>query len=90
VSQRIQKCLDCQLWPWIRKIRGAQQKYYINSSVLEIFSYRLPDLTMKKLAEITGFKYLTDAEGKRKILCTEKELDDFLAVEEETEIKTNV
>ena len=86
---RIRLCLEADVWPWIRKVRSTDEKYYINSSILELFSYRLPDLTLKKLAEKAGFKYITDTEGKKKILCTKKELDDFIVVEAEEETKND-
>lgn len=85
-SMRIKKCLEGDVWPWIRKIRGGNSRYYINTSVLELFRNRLPDLTLKKLAEKTGFKYLKGTDGRFKILCTKKELDDWIATEEEEEI----
>ena len=87
---RIRLCLEADVWPWIRKIRGSGNKYYINASVLELFSYRLPDLTLKKLAEKTGFEYVTDTKGKRKIRCSKAQFDNFLAIEAEEEVKTDV
>jgi hypothetical protein len=88
VSQRIEECLKTRVWPWIRKLQGEGEKYHINSSVMELFSIRLPDLTLKKLAEKTGFQYVKDGEGRAKILCTKKQLDDFIAIEDEIAVKT--
>lgn len=85
MPDRIRLCLETDIWPWIRKVRGKDEKYHINSSILELFSHRLSDLTLKKLAEKTGLKYVKDCYGRAKILCTKKELDDFIAVEYEEE-----
>jgi hypothetical protein len=72
-------CIDNNLWPWLRKVErtGDDDRYFISSSIMEIFSYKLPDLTLKKLSEITGFQY-TSVDGKKKISCTKKGLDNFL------------
>lgn len=74
-------CIDNELWPWLRKAErpreGEHDRYYIDSSIMMIFSHKLPDLTLKKLSEITGFEY-TSINGKKKILCTKRGLDDFL------------
>jgi hypothetical protein len=86
---RIGLCLDNGFWPWIRKISGSESRYYINTSVMELFSSRLPDLTFKKLAEKTCFKYVKDWEGRAKLECTKKQLDDFIVGTEEDEISTS-
>ena len=88
MSMRIEKCLGNQLWPWIREGKGKSSGYYfINASILELFTYRMPDLTLKKLAEKTGFEY-TSADGKKKIKCTKAQLDNFIDLDEEETIKT--
>lgn len=88
MHDRIRLCLESDTWSWIRKIRGSELKYYVNTSIMELFANRLPELTFKKLAEKTGFKYVKDTEGKAKILCTKKELYDFIVIESEDEVKT--
>jgi hypothetical protein len=89
LDERIRLCLEYELWPWIRRIRGTEPKYYINTSVLEIFTYRLPDLTLKKLAEKTRLKYVKDTEGRAKLLCTEAQLVSFIGSEGEESLEVN-
>jgi hypothetical protein len=89
LDERIRLCLEYELWPWIRRIRGTEPKYYINTSVLEIFTYRLPDLTLKKLAEKTRLKYVKDTEGRAKLLCTEAQLVSFIGSEGEEWLEVN-
>ncbi len=48
------------------------------SSVLGLLRQRLPDLTLKKFAEVTGFKYTNSKDGKAKAKCTKKELSCFI------------
>lgn len=84
MSMRIQTCLDNQVWPWITRGKG-DSKYYINSSILELFGQKMPDLTLKKLAERTGLNYVNTKSGKKKIRCTKTQLDNLLGLEEEEE-----
>jgi hypothetical protein len=52
---------------------------------MELFSQRLPDLTLKKFAEKTGFQYV-NAEAKKQVICTKEQLDNFLT---DGEVETN-
>ena len=61
LEQRISLCLDNDLWSWTR--RTKEGKYYIDGSVLELFSHRLPDLTLKKLGEKMDLRYSQDTHG---------------------------
>jgi hypothetical protein len=45
---------------------------------MEIFSYRLPALTFKKLSEKTGFDYIKDHYGRMKIGCYREQFNDFI------------
>jgi hypothetical protein len=40
-------------------------KYYIDGSILENFSHRLPELTLKKLGEKMNVRYFQDTYGRR-------------------------
>ena len=61
LSKKISLCIDNELWSWLRKkklqLGETEQKYYIEASILELFSRRLPNLGIKKLGEKTGLKY---------------------------------
>jgi hypothetical protein len=86
IDQRISLCLENELWPWIRKHGtdgGVNGDYYIDTSIMEIFSYRLPNLTFKKLSEITQFDYIKDRWGKNKIRCSTAKFTDFISGKEE-------
>jgi hypothetical protein len=91
IDQRISLCLENDLWPWIRKqqeTNGNGNKngdFYIDTSIMEIFSYRLPNLTFKKLSEITQFEYTKDRWGKNLIRCSKAKLMDFISGKEEEE-----
>lgn len=66
------------MWPWIRKVVGKEDYYYIDISIMEIFTPRLPALTFKKLSEKTGFEYVKDHNGRMKIRCDREELVWFI------------
>ena len=79
MPERLTCCIESGVWSWIKKLErtGNEPRYYIYGSIMELFSQRLPDLTFKKLAEKMGLQYVS-AEGKRRILCTKAQPDDFL------------
>lgn len=58
------------------------QEYYIDASILELFSKRLPQLDIKKLGEKTGFAYSQRRGGMRVLKCTKEELIDFIQGED--------
>jgi len=86
MSERITGCIVSEIWPWIQKVGNSSgsssnsndEAYYILSSILELFSSRLPDLTLKKFAEKTGFAYVKGHDGKARVRCTKKMLDEFI------------
>ena len=57
LEQRISLCRDNDLWSWTRRTKEGE-KFYIDGSVLELFSHRLPDLTLKKLGDEVFSRYL--------------------------------
>ncbi|MDQ6668639.1 MAG: hypothetical protein M3Y53_10510 [Thermoproteota archaeon] len=81
-NQEAGLCIDNELWPWLRKKKiqfaEVEQKYYIDGSILELFSRRLPNLDIKKLGEKTGLKYSQEWGGRRVFICTKKELTNFI------------
>jgi hypothetical protein len=68
--------------------------YYIDTSVVEIFRQRLPDLTFKKLGEVMSIQITKDKNGNWVLKCTQQELIDFihggiwLEVKEDSKIGT--
>jgi hypothetical protein len=86
MEQRINLCLEAQFWPWIRELKNINKlekgqsitKYYIDTSIIEIFKDRLPNLTLKTLSEKTGFEYTQDRAGRAKLKCTKKQFVDFV------------
>lgn len=52
--------------------------YYIDTSILEIFRSRLPDLTFKKLAETIGIEPSKDNNGRSVIKCTKQDITNFI------------
>ena len=95
VSQRISLCVEHDLWPWIRKaaLGSAEARageFDIDTSIMELFSYRLPNLPFKKLSEIMEFAYSVDRGGRKRIKCTKKQLEDFIisrAVEKQAKLE---
>ena len=77
LEQRISLCLDNDLWSWIRKTK-EEGKFYVDGSVLELFTYRLPDLTLKKLGEKMNVKYSQDTYGRRVLVCSRVEIINFI------------
>ena len=75
LDQRIQKPIDEDLCGWIRS--KPNEVLNIDASILEIFAERLPDLTLKKLSEIMGFKY-TPINGRKVIECSKSQLVEFI------------
>lgn len=80
LEQRIQLCLDNDLWSWIRKIK-EDGKYYIDGSILELFTHRLPELALKKLGEKMGLEYSQDTNGRRVLICSKAEITKFITGE---------
>jgi len=82
LKQRAEICIFNDLFGWLRKKKLAlgemHQKYYIDASILELFSKRLPNLDIKKLAEKTGFKYTQEWGGRRSLICSSDELVNFI------------
>jgi hypothetical protein len=80
LEQRISLCLDNNLWSWIRKTKKGD--YYIDGSIIELFSFRMPDLTLKKLGEKMGpgVKYTQSrgSSGGRVLACSAAEITNFI------------
>lgn len=64
LGQRVQLCLDNDLGARLERQR-EEGKYYIDGSILENFSHRLPELTLKKLGEKMNVRYSQDTYGRR-------------------------
>ena len=78
ISMRIEECLQSKIWPWIKQSKTNGLEYHIDRTILDLFTQRLPDLTLKKLAEKTGLSYIKGSDNKRKIKCTKKQLDNLI------------
>jgi hypothetical protein len=80
LENRIRLCIDNNLWSWIRKTK-EEENHYIDGSILELFSHRLPDLTLKKLGEKMCLKYSKDssANGRYVLICSAAEIIEFIA-----------
>ena len=82
LAHKIETCINNELWSWLRrknlKLGEWLQEYYIDTSILELFSKRLPQLDLKKLAEKTGFTYSQRKGGMRVLKCAKHELIDFI------------
>jgi hypothetical protein len=76
LDARIGLCIDNDLWSFVRKVSN-QDKYHIDSSILQLFNDKLPELTLKKLGEKMGFSYKTHKE-RRVLEFSRKELKDFI------------
>lgn len=87
-EDRIKLCLDRRLWSWIRKLKvvdSQEEIYHIDSSILEIFNLRLPDLTLTRLGEKMGFKPVKDHKGRLVLRCSQTQLIKAIVGEVETE-----
>jgi hypothetical protein len=78
LEQRVGLCLDYELWSWIRNLKNETGYYYIDTSVLELFTYRLPDLTFKKFAEKIGMNTSLDRNGRTVIKCSKADIMKFI------------
>ena len=76
LDARIGLCIDNDLSSFVRKVSN-QDKYHIDSSILQLFNDKLPELTLKKLGEKMGFSYKTYKE-RRVLEFSRKELMDFI------------
>jgi hypothetical protein len=93
---KISLCIDNGLWSWLRKKRlglgETLQEYYIDASILELFSRRLPNLDIQKLGAKTGFKYTQKHGGVRLLKCTKTQLIEFIKgkeIEEDPKVDTS-
>lgn len=96
LDKKIELCIDNGLWSWLRKkqvkLGETIQEYYIDASILELFSRRLPNLDIQKLGAKTGFKYTQKHGGVRLLKCTKTQLIDFVKgkdIEEDPKVDTN-
>lgn len=79
--EKIQYCLNFECWPWVCQLLDKEKEehiLHIDRSVLRLFKSELPDLTLKKLSEITGFDYVKNKKGNMRIACTKKRFSDFI------------
>jgi hypothetical protein len=88
LKERISLCLNKELWSWIRSTK-EKGKFHIDGSIIELFSYRLPDLTLKKLGEKMGVKYTQSTNGGRVLTCPELDIINFVTgPDTDTDIET--
>ena len=94
LDARISKCLEADVWPWIRQLSPHERQagvfeLAIDTSIMDVFSWRLPNLTFKKLAEKMGFTHERDHYGRNRILCSRKAFMDFIEGNDENDNITN-
>src|SRR5206468_2712561 len=88
LEERIDECLSKRLWSWLRKVKGKDDTYHIDSSILEIFSYRLPDLTLTKLGEKIGFdKVPADTYGRTVLKCTKQQIYNLIGTDDDDAVE---
>jgi hypothetical protein len=85
LADRIDLCLNNDLWPWIRINKHNREEYFIDTSVLDLFSNRLPNLDLKKLGQKMQLEYQQKKGGGRILKCTRSKLIKFIVEDEEFE-----
>lgn len=90
LQHRVLLCIENDLWSWFRKKSHRLgdnniEMYYIDASILELFSKRLPNLDLKKLGEKMGFEYKQKKGGTRVLRCTKEQLVEFIVGKDLTE-----
>jgi hypothetical protein len=81
VEMRVGICLDNELWSFVKK--GVSGNYSIDTSILELFKDRLPEMTLIKLGQLMKVTHKHTNKGSR-LRCTRAEIQNFI-VGEETE-----
>jgi hypothetical protein len=99
LAERIEICLNNDLWSWIRKIQkpfntfknpSIESEYYIDTGILELFSKRLPNSDLKKLGQKMELEYQQKKGGQRVLKCTQSELVRFIQGEQFEDLEVDI